>query len=155
MNNEHHDSNDDDDGSGGSVNFSDDNDGVLNMIPSDTGIPSASAEDQGSAQAIKSILTKTGREESSLKKEAKKTVTFNDVAEVRYLFRDDYFEESSDDDDFYYEAYVPSFSGGPTAFHNTKEENIPEEIIIEDIEDEDNTNVTSRANQQSGENDEI
>ena len=122
------------------------------MIPL---MPSASAEDQGSAQTIKSILSKTGHEEFSLKKEAKKKVTFNDVEEVRYLFKDDYFEESADDDDFYYEAYVSSFSGYPTGHDNMMEENIPEEIIVEDIEDEDHTNVTSRPSQQSGENDEI
>eukprot|EP00112_Aurelia_sp_Birch-Aquarium-sp1_P002528 Seg128.2 transcript_id=Seg128.2/GoldUCD/mRNA.D3Y31 product="hypothetical protein" protein_id=Seg128.2/GoldUCD/D3Y31 len=122
MENEHHNKDDDDDDL--SVNFSDDNDGVLNTIPSETGIHSAAAEDQSSARKTKSILSKTESKISSPKKEAERKVTFNDDEEVCFLYKDDHVEEFSDDDDFYNTGYVPSFSGRPTGpqLGNVKEE---------------------------------
>lgn len=141
--------NEHDDDDDGSVNFSDDSgDHILKIIPSDTSPPSASTQEQGSAQNSKSIPNKTGEKESSSMQEAKGDVTLNNDEQVQHLSKDNSFDESSDNDDFSNGGYVPSFAGTSTGpqLDNAKKEDVLEEITVDEFE-EDDTNATSMANQ--------
>ena len=132
----------------GSVNFSDDCDDLLKIIP-DTGKPSASAKEQGTAKSNKSVLSTTEPNKSLAKEEPTRNVTFNNDEQIQDLSKNNSFDESSNDEDFG-GGYVPSFAGKSMEPkpNNAKEQNVPKEMIVEEFE-EDGTDATPMAKQRT------